>query len=110
MRTEDTRLRNWGAEWTTTGFSALFEKARRSQTCGRGVSRRNGKLAAEITRPAAHAAKPHTVKRRRLVELAKRQHKRDRYYETMVQKIENDEKLPRQSPWVTWHVGRRTTK
>ena len=62
----------------------------------------------KITRPACRAAKPLPVNRRRLEKLSARQHKRDRYYGTMVKKIESkEEKLPAQSPWVKWHVDKR---
>ena len=54
----------------------------------------------KITRPALHAAKPLPVKRRRLEKLSARQHKRDRYYGNVVQKLGQGESVPAQSPWV----------
>ena len=40
----------------------------------------------KITRPALHAAKPLPAKKRRLEKLDARQHKRDRYYENVVER------------------------
>ena len=61
----------------------------------------------KITRPALHAAKPLPVKRRRLEKLSARQHKRDRYYGNVVQKLGHGESVPAQSPRVHFHVDKR---
>ena len=65
-------------------------------------------ISRKITRPALNAAKPLPAKRRRLENLGARQRKRDRYYENMVEKMGRGEVVPNQSPWVQYHVGKRT--
>ena len=63
----------------------------------------------KITRPALHAAKPLPAKKRRLEKLEARQHKRDRYFQNVVGKLDRGEPVPKQSRWVQFHVEKRQT-
>ena len=62
----------------------------------------------KITRPTFNAAKPLPAKRRRLQCLAARQHKRDRYYGHVAERLDRGEPGPNPSPWVVYHVDQRS--